>query len=208
MCFSNGDYTVDPLTVADTQGPSDGCCRVYEAGDFMGRHYDFCIYDPNQCQKKWDLDITGWHNEVNSIWCATNSFFRLCAHVDDSSSTEDNWAVNECMGGQDHVIESLGKHASLPSGVDEKSDSLWVLNNTCGPDPIAAVVFDERDCNGNSYFAHPDILYRGGSAVTVGTMADYNAADQASVSPKYPQWKGSWEYYEGDRTVLYNKGGI
>lgn len=49
MCFTNGDYSVDPLTVADTQGPSDGCCRVYEAAEFKGRHYDFCVYDPTQC---------------------------------------------------------------------------------------------------------------------------------------------------------------
>merc|ERR1719509_514153 len=64
MC-TTGD---NPLNVSDTQGPSDGCCRVYEAADFKGRHYDFCVYDPNQCSKKWDLDITGWHNEINSIW--------------------------------------------------------------------------------------------------------------------------------------------
>ena len=49
MCFTNGDISVDPLTVADTMGPSDGCCRVYEAAEFKGRHYDFCVYDPDQC---------------------------------------------------------------------------------------------------------------------------------------------------------------
>ena len=130
MC-TTGD---NPLNVSDTQGPSDGCCRVYEAAEFKGRHYDFCVYDPNQCSKKWDLDITGWHNEINSIWCADNSLFRLCAHVDDSSSTTDNWGKEECMGAQDHVTESLGKHATLSAGIDEASDSLWVFNNYChGP---------------------------------------------------------------------------
>ena len=80
------------------------------------------------------------------------------------------------MGGQDHVMESLGKHATLSAGIDEASDSLWVFNNYChGPDPeIAAVVFDERDCNGTSYFAHPDVFYRDNS---LGPMTDYNAAD-------------------------------
>ena len=29
----------------DTQGPSPECCRVYEYGDFIGRQYDFCLYD-------------------------------------------------------------------------------------------------------------------------------------------------------------------
>ena len=202
MCFTNGDVSVDPITVPDTQGPSDGCCRVYEAGDFKGRHYDFCVYDPNQCSKKWDLDITGWHNEINSIWCADNSLFRLCAHINDTSSTADNWGMNECKGGQDTVLESLGKHATLRTGVDEASDSLWVFNNTCdGPNPqISAVVYDERDCNGNSYFAHPDVWYRDG---TNGPKSEYNAVDQASVDPKFPKWRGSYDYYQGDKEVTF-----
>ena len=39
-------------------------------------------------------------------------------------------------------------------------------------------------------------------------MSDYNAADQASVSPKYPQWRGSYEYYQGDREVEYYKNNV
>lgn len=40
MCHTGGIEKV-----ADTEGPSDECCRVYEYEGFVGRHYDFCLYD-------------------------------------------------------------------------------------------------------------------------------------------------------------------
>ena len=84
--------------------------------------------------------------------------------------------MGECKGGQDRVLESLGKHPKLRSALDDEADSLWVFNNLCDePKPkIRAVVYDERDCNGHSYFAHPDVYYRDGFK---GPMSEYNAVD-------------------------------
>ena len=48
MCTVGGT-----LNRPDFQGPSPDCCRVYESSDFMGLHYDFCIYDKDTYEKYW-----------------------------------------------------------------------------------------------------------------------------------------------------------
>ena len=109
MCHTGGIENVP-----DTEGPSDECCRVYEYENFVGRHYDFCLYDVSdedkECpyEKYWQADTYGWHNEITSFWCGKKVGIRLCAHYGDASATTDKEAKGECRGGNSNVIEDYG----------------------------------------------------------------------------------------------------
>ena len=122
----------------DTEGPSAECCRVYEFAGFKGRQYDFCVYDihdrPETYSKYWQADTYGWHNEINSYWCGDDVAIRICAHPDDSSSTEDKAAVGECRPGNPNVLEDNGKQPQVPDPINEEGDSIWIFKmpkNAC-----------------------------------------------------------------------------
>lgn len=122
----------------DTEGPSAECCRVYEFSGFKGRQMDFCVYDivdrPETFAKYWQADTYGWHNEINSFWCGADVAIRICAHPDDSSSTEDKAAVGECRPGNPNVLEDNGKQPQVPDPINEEGDSIWIFKmpeNAC-----------------------------------------------------------------------------
>lgn len=138
MCHVGG---ID--STPDIEGPSPECCRVYEYAGFIGRQYDFCLYDVSQhnlpYQKYWQADTYGWHNEINSYWCGVEVGIRLCAHPGDSSTTDDKKAVGECRGGNPNVIEDVGKNPNVANPVNEASDSVWIFKNPCKETGCAAV---------------------------------------------------------------------
>ena len=133
----------------DTQGPSPECCRVYEYSNFVGRQFDFCLYDVDAqtapYQKYWQADTYGWHNEVNSWWCGDKVGIRICAHPNDASSTDDKDAVGECSGGNPNVIEDVGDSPIMPPGIDEAGDSVWIFKNIC-PEIGCAAVYEFQNC--------------------------------------------------------------
>lgn len=148
---------------SDEEGPSPECCRVYEYEGFRGRQYDFCLYDvdEHECphEKYWQADTYGWHNEITSFWCGEKVGIRLCAHDGDASATADKNADSECRGGNSNVIEDLGKHPTMGSNIVDQSDSIWVMKvDTCGP----AVIYEDTECEGPSWFAYPDIRQQKG----------------------------------------------
>lgn len=155
MCHVGG---ID--TAPDTEGPSPECCRVYEYAGFVGRQFDFCLYDVAQhtvpYQKYWQADTYGWHNEINSYWCGSDVGIRLCAHPGDASATDDKDAVGECRGGNPNVIEDVGKNPDMTDSpkVDEGSDSVWIFKNPCKEFGCGAV-YEYPDCKGPSWLAYP-----------------------------------------------------
>ena len=149
LCSTGGTFTRQ-----DFQGPSPGCCRVYEADEYFGLHYDFCLYNVLQNEKYWQLDITGWHNEINSWKCADDVSIKICAHINDTRQLQ----VGDCLENAPNVQTGCGANptvGTLVGNAVNEHDSLWVrrLNPNCPPDEpcVAGMVYDLPDCGGGGF---------------------------------------------------------
>ena len=157
MCSVGGT-----LNRPDFQGPSPDCCRVYEAADFMGLHYDFCIYNKDTYEKYWQLDTYGWHNEINSWRCGDNVTIKICAHKDDTSK----YKGNDCDDGQPNVQTGFDQNPDV--GIKEgngrnEHDSIWIRRPKPGCNPCPrGMVYDLPDCKGSTFMVEPN--YTGADA--------------------------------------------
>lgn len=164
--------TGDMKDKSDEQGPAPFCCRVYEAPEFKGLHYDFCLYGEPKSEEwdtclpsardsqYWQADVYGWHDDVSSWWCGADVGIRLCAHEDSDRGTTADAAAGyekavECKAGDFNmrVIEDVGKKANM-GAFDNTADSVWVFRTKMPKDqcdsecPTVGIVFDEKNCQG------------------------------------------------------------
>lgn len=59
------------------------------------------------------------------------------------------------------MIEDVGKKATMGSTIVDKADSVWVTKvSGCAP----AVIYEDPQCMGPSWFAFPDIRQQKGEA--------------------------------------------
>jgi len=181
------------LDQVDTEGPSDECCRVYEQENFMGRRYDFCLYGVDDhgddYTKYWQADTYGWHNEINSYHCGRKVGIRLCAHPNDTSTTSDKAAVNECRGGNDNVIEDFDRKPFIEGEVVDQADSVWIFKKP----RHFAVIYEMPNCQGPSWIAYPNARQR-----YLQGIPSYGTASTV--------FEGSWDFYDGSNK--FNPEGI
>ena len=62
---------------SSTSYPGDSCCHLWDGDNYAASRWTYCLDDPTKAQS-WDLNDDNRQNEVASIWCGKNIWYKFC----------------------------------------------------------------------------------------------------------------------------------